>query len=157
RATAWFVREPLFLRGDALIAQGAVEEGVRCLYEGLGTPVGRGVWRTYALASLAIGLIRLGKFDEALAAVRQGLRRIKPHGESLLGCELHRIKSLVLLHQGNLEASQATFQAALRVARRQGAKAYELRAATSFARLCGEKGRRAEARDLLAPIYGWFT
>ena len=45
----------------------------------------------------------------------------------------------------------------MRVARRQQAKAYELRVATSLARLWGEQGRRAEARDLLAPVYGWFT
>jgi predicted ATPase len=45
----------------------------------------------------------------------------------------------------------------LRVARRQQAKSYELRAATSVARLWGEQGRRAQARDLLAPVYGWFT
>jgi predicted ATPase len=45
----------------------------------------------------------------------------------------------------------------LRIARKQQSKAYELRAATSLARLLGEQGRRAEARELLAPIYGWFT
>jgi len=151
-----FVREPLFLRGDALIAQGAVEEGVRCLHEGLTTPVGRGVWRTYALASLANGLMRLGKLDEALAAIGGGLQRMKTHGERLWGSELHRVNGLVLLHQDNLEESQAAFQAALRVARRQDAKSYELRAATSLARLWGEQGRRTEARELLAPVYGWF-
>ena len=52
---------------------------------------------------------------------------------------------------------QTALEEALRVARRQQAKAYELRAATSLARLWGEQGRRAEARDLLAPVYGWFT
>src|SRR5437588_4839198 len=55
-----------------------------------------------------------------------------------------------------VEESQAAFQAALRVARRQDAKSYELRAATSLARLWGEQGRRTEARELLAPVYGWF-
>ena len=52
---------------------------------------------------------------------------------------------------------QAAFQEALRIARSQQAKSYELRAATSLARLWGERGRRIEASDLLAPIYGWFT
>jgi predicted ATPase len=51
----------------------------------------------------------------------------------------------------------STDQDALRVARRQQAKSYELRAATSIARLWGEQGRRTEANDLLAPVYGWFT
>ena len=52
---------------------------------------------------------------------------------------------------------QQASQAALRVARQQQAKTYELRVATSLARLWGEQGRRAEARDLLAPVYSWFT
>jgi predicted ATPase len=56
-----------------------------------------------------------------------------------------------------IEPGQNALEEALRVARRQQAKAYELRAATSPARLWGERGRRAEARDLLAPVYGWFT
>ena len=55
------------------------------------------------------------------------------------------------------EETEIAFQAALRVARQQQAKTYELRVATSLARLWGEQGRRAEARDLLAPVYSWFT
>ena len=56
-----------------------------------------------------------------------------------------------------LEEGQSALEEALCVARRQEAKSYELRAAASLARLWGEQGRRAEARDLLAPVYGWFT
>jgi predicted ATPase len=56
-----------------------------------------------------------------------------------------------------IEEAERAFKAVLRVARRQQAKAYELRAATNLARLWGEQGRRDEARDLLAPVYGWFT
>ena len=58
---------------------------------------------------------------------------------------------------GDLPAAQASFQKAIAVARRQSAKLYELRAATSLARLWRDQGKRAEARDLLAPVYGWFT
>jgi predicted ATPase len=56
-----------------------------------------------------------------------------------------------------LEESQSAFEEALRIARKQQAKSYELRAATGLARLWGEQGRRAEARELLGPVYGWFT
>jgi predicted ATPase len=71
--------------------------------------------------------------------------------------ELHRLEGIALSGLNRLEESQATFGEALRIARRQQAKSYELRAATSLAQLWGEQGRRAEARDLLAPVYGWFT
>jgi predicted ATPase len=60
-------------------------------------------------------------------------------------------------HGGRIDEAAASLEEALRVARRQQAKAYELRAATSLARLWGEQGRRTEARELLAPVYGWFT
>ena len=71
---------------------------------------------------------------------------------------LHQIRADLLLHAGGrIDEAAASLEEALRVARRQQAKAYELRAATSLARLWGEQGRRTEARELLAPVYGWFT
>ena len=73
------------------------------------------------------------------------------------GAELHRLEGIALLGLNRLEEAEIAFQEALRVARRQQAKSYELRAAASLARLGGEQGRRAQARDLLAPAYGWFT
>ena len=70
--------------------------------------------------------------------------------------ELHRLRGELLRQSANNEID-ASFQLALATARKQGSRGYELRAATSLARLWGEQGRRPEARDLLAPIYGWFT
>ena len=63
----------------------------------------------------------------------------------------------MLLRQGRAEAVEELYCKALSIAQEQGAKLWELRAAASFAQLWAEQGRRAEARDLLAPIYGWFT
>ena len=65
--------------------------------------------------------------------------------------------SALLLDLGDRAAAEESFCAALAVARRQSAKLWELRAATSLARLWCDQGERAEARDLLAPVYGWFT
>ena len=65
--------------------------------------------------------------------------------------ELHRLEGIALVGLNRLEEGQSALEEALRVARRQQAKAYELRAATSLARLWGEQGRRTEARELLAP------
>jgi predicted ATPase len=78
-------------------------------------------------------------------------------GERWWEAELHRVNGIVLAALNKLGESQAAFEEALRVARHQKAKSLELRAATSLAQLRGERGRRAEARDLLAPVYGWFT
>jgi len=73
------------------------------------------------------------------------------------GAELLRLQGIALIGLNRVEDGQSALEEALRVARQQQAKAYELRAATSLARLWGERGRRAEARGLLAPVYGWFT
>ena len=71
----------------------------------------------------------------------------------------HRLQGVLLLQQTltQQEEAEACFQQALTVARRQQAKSLELRATMSLARLWQQQGKRAEARELLAPIYGWFT
>ena len=73
--------------------------------------------------------------------------------------ELSRLKGALLLRQAmpDVPQAEACFQQALAVARRQQAKSWELRAARSLARLWQSRGKQAEARELLAPIYGWFT
>ena len=78
-------------------------------------------------------------------------------GEHLWDAELHRLTGTVLLAENKLDEAQASLQQAIGIAQAQQAKSLELRAATSLARLWGEKGRRAGARDLLGPLYGWFT
>jgi predicted ATPase len=79
--------------------------------------------------------------------------------ESIREAELYRLKGELLLQQAAPNAPQAEtcFQQALDVARHQQAKSWELRAAMSLARLWQQQGKRAEAYELLAPIYGWFT
>jgi predicted ATPase len=75
------------------------------------------------------------------------------------GTEIHRLRGELtgrLPHPDPAKAEES-FRTALAIAREQGTRGYELRAATSLARLWGEQGRRGEARDLLAPVYGWFT
>ena len=78
-------------------------------------------------------------------------------GERWLEAELYRLKGQLLLRRGHAEAAEDRYREALRIAREQEAKLWELRAAVSLARLCRDQGRRTEARDLLAPVYGWFT
>jgi predicted ATPase len=73
--------------------------------------------------------------------------------------ELHRLEGELRLRcdAADEQRAEASFRRALEIARAQKAKSWELRAATSLARLWGERGRRTEARDLLAPVYAWFT
>ena len=80
-------------------------------------------------------------------------------GERVWEPELHRLKGALLLQQSadNHTEAQACFQQALDVARSQQVKSLELRAATSLSRLWQEQGKRTEARQLLAEVYGWFT
>ena len=71
--------------------------------------------------------------------------------------ELHQHKGQLLLRQGQSEAAEELYRKALSIAREQEAKLWELRAAVSLARLRRDQDRRDEARNLLAPVYGWFT
>ena len=150
-----FFMEPRFLRGAALSAQGAIEEAVACLREGLAGRLGGK--RPYGLAGLAEALVRQGERAAALAAVREGLETQERTGERRWEAELHRLEGIALFGLNRLDEGQCALEVALRVARSQQAKAYELRAATSLARLWSERGRRNEASNLLTPVYGWFT
>ena len=151
-----FVLEPQLLRGAALTAQGTFEEAVVCLREGLARPSAMRV-RCYGLARLADVLTRKGEHSAALAAARDGLSTAEDTGHRQWEAELRRLEGIALSGLNRLEEGQSALEGAMRIARRQQAKAYELRAATSLARLLGEQGRRAEAHKLLAPVYGWFT
>ena len=149
--------EPRFLQGAILTAQGAYEEGLACLRDGLASRLGAMRFRLYGLARLAEALVRQGEHGAALAATIEGRKAQEETGHRQWEAELRRLEGVALVGLNRLDEGQDAFTKALRIARRQQAKSYELRAATSLAQLWGERGGRAEARDLLAPIYSWFT
>ena len=153
------VYEPGMLRGVALLGQGTVDDAIGRLREGVTkwTRLGHTDFLPYGLAFLAEGLARHGDRTAALAALREGLDTAGATGEHMWDAELHRLSGFVLLAENRLDEGEASLQQAIHIARAQHAKSLELRAARDLARLWGEQGRRAEARDLLAPIYGWFT
>ena len=152
-----FVWEPLFLRGKALSIQGALEDAIVCFGDGLAGGLGAARSRGYGLVGLAEAFARRGEHARALAAAREGLTAQQQTGYRQWDAELHRLEGIALVGCNRLEEAQRALKAALRISRRQQVKSYELRAATSLARWWGEQGRRAEARDLLAPVYDWFT
>jgi predicted ATPase len=92
-----------------------------------------------------------------LTQLDDALQIVERTGERWLDAELYRHKGQLLLRQGHSEAAEELYRNALRIAEQQQAKLWELRASVSLARLRRDQGRRAEARDLLAPVYDWFT
>jgi predicted ATPase len=109
------------------------------------------------LALLARACEIAGQIDEALTLSDEALQIVERTGERWFAAELNRHKGRPLLRQGHAEAVEKRYRKALSIAEGQDAKLWELRAAMSLARLRRDQGRPAEARDLLAPIYGWFT
>ena len=147
---------PLLLRGIALFLQGHTRDAIVHLRQGL--PPGRtGGVRSLGFSVLAVALAQQGDHAEGLAGLSEALQSVEASGEGFWSAELHRSRGLVLQSQNKLGESEVAFTQALQLARQQQAKSWELRAATSLARLWGEQGRRAQAQELLAPVYGWFT
>jgi predicted ATPase len=114
------------------------------------------VARSFCL--LAEGYLRAQCYGEGQEQVAQALTIVAETGEQWYLAPLHQVKAELQLRTGtDVEAVETDLQRSIDIARRQSAKIWELRAATSLAGFWRDQGKRAEARDLLAPIYGWFT
>jgi predicted ATPase len=113
----------------------------------------------YHLALLAEVSAQVGQTAEGLEALAEALATVAQSAARWWEAELHRLRGELLLQHSvaSPEEAETCFQQALDVARRQEAKSLELRAAMSLARLWHQQDKRAEAKALLAPIYGWFT
>jgi predicted ATPase len=146
-------------RGWAKIRNGDVREGMSLLRSGSTAYRTTGAQGNmpYHISLLASACETVGQIEESLILLNEALQIVEATGERWLAAELLRHKGQLLLRQGHSEAAEELYRAALSIAREQEAKLWELRAAASLARLRREQGRRTEAHDLLAPIYGWFT
>ena len=115
--------------------------------------------RSYYLALLAAVYGESGQPTVGQAMLAEAWALVDKNGERWYAAELHRLQGALLLQQGTPAVRQAEqcFQQALHLARTQQAKSWELRAATSLARLWQQQGKQAEARAQLAPLYSWFT
>lgn len=145
------------MRGGAIPTPDASERAAREIQEGLDARAGSNLLRPYGLGLLSEARRRMGDWDGALAAVTEALALVQATGEVWWEPELLRIRAMLLADRGELAETETVLTRAVTIARGQQAKALELRAATSLARLWGERGRRGEAQDLLVPVYGWFT
>jgi predicted ATPase len=146
-------------RGWIEVENGDVAEGISLLRSGLvayrATGAEAAVPRFIGLLAGACGMA--GRIEEALVLLDDALQMVEKTGERWFEAELNRLKGQLLLRQGHTEAAEELYRKALSIAEEQEAKLWELRAAVSLARLRRDQGRHAEARDILAPVYGWFT
>jgi predicted ATPase len=181
QGVTWWLEEGRALRGWALAQQGRWSEGVAQIREGIAglRTSGIEVRQTFQLALLVESLMAGDQIEVGLAVADEALALVEATGERFYEAELHRLRGELLLRQdvgedrpsaaepaatrrhepdpSRLAEAEACFRRALDVARRQGAKSLELRAALSLARLLRDRGERAEGRRLLAATYGWFT
>jgi predicted ATPase len=145
--------------GWVKVNNGDVAEGISLLRSGSKAyrATGSLSWMPHYYALLARACEIAGQIEEGSTLLDDALQIAERTGECLLEAELNRHKGRLMLRRGHAEAAEGMYRQALTIAREQEAKLWELRAAASLARLKRDQGRRAEARDLLAPVYGWFT
>jgi TOMM system kinase/cyclase fusion protein len=149
------------LQGWALAEQGQSAEGMAQMCQGIAAwrATGAELQRPYYLALLAEAYGKAGQADEGLRVLAEALTAVHTTGERQHEAELYRLKGELLLQQDvpDEQEAESCFRQAVDVARQQQAKSFELRAAMSLSRLWQPQGKSAEARQLLEPIYGWFT
>jgi len=150
-----------WLYGWVLAEQGQKEDGIAQMRQGVTAwrATGAAVFVPTYLATLAEVCGNAGQEADAQALVREALALVEDTGERCWEAELYRLQGELLWARSaaeHMEAERCLHQA-LALARRQQAKSFELRAAMSLSRLWQQQGKRVEARELLAPIYGWFT
>ena len=144
-------------RGWLKVKNGDVTEGMSLVRHGLGAfrATGGGAMNNAGLFARTCEFAE--QIEEAVIVLDDALQIAERTGERWFAAELNRHKGELLLRQGDAEAAEELYRKALGIAREQQAKLWELRATASLARLRRDQGRRAEAVDLLAPVYGWFT
>jgi predicted ATPase len=141
--------------------QGQNEAGLAQMRQGLTgvLATGQTLARPRYLVLLAEAMGHAGQVEEGLRLLAEALTAFEASGQGDMPVEVHRLQGVLLLCQAVPDAAQAEacFQQALAIARRQQAKSLELRAATSLTRLWQQQGKCADAHQLLAEVYGWFT
>jgi predicted ATPase len=156
----WRAIGPL-LRGWALAHQGQAQAGIAQITQGLSAfrAAGVEIGRPWRLVLLADAHRATGGLQAGLDVLNEALALVDTTAERWCAAEIYRVKGELLLQcpVENATKAETCFQQAITIAQNQQAKSFELRAATSLARLWQQQGKRQDAHDLLAPVYGWFT
>jgi class 3 adenylate cyclase/predicted ATPase len=149
------------LQGCLLVLTGKASDAVHMMTSAMAAwrSTGATMWVPVYLSHLARAYADVGKFDQAWRCIGEAIAAIKTAKERWWEAELNRTGGEIALLSPEPDAAKAEayFERALAISREQQAKSWELRAAMSMARLWRNQGKRDEARDLLAPVYGWFT
>ncbi len=161
KGTVFWKSQWMALHGQLSALTGKASRAIETITAGVAAyrSTGSTVWVPLYLASLARAYAGLGKFDDAWRSIREATSAIETTMERWWEAEVHRTAGEIALRapEPDTPKAQAYFERALAVARAQQAKSWELRVAMSMARLWRDQGKRQQARDLLAPVYGWFT
>jgi class 3 adenylate cyclase/predicted ATPase len=148
-------------KGCLFLVSGKTSEAVETITSGIAAcrVIGTSVWMPFFLLHFAQAQAKVGKFEDASRSIAEAVAAMETTKELWCRAEVFRIAGEIALLSPEHEATKAEeyFEHALSVARQQQAKSWELRAAMSMARLWRDQGKRDEARELLAPVYGWFT
>jgi predicted ATPase len=159
----------MVMHGPDLVRQGKGEAGITQMHQGLAAlrATGTEAELPWLLSMLATACGNVGKVEEGLNLIDEAVEMVHRTGKHLDEAGVYRVKGELLLKARGLSLpsagptteseAEACFRQALNTARRQQAKSLELRAAMSLSRLWQRQGKRAEARELLTEIYGWFT
>ena len=148
-----------FYGGLSLINRGQLDQGLEMMRGAMAAAkkINTKLLWTPHLGSLALAHARAGQAEAALDLLSEALAAVEDMDERMFEAELHRIIGDALLSMQRQGEAEVEFTRALTVARRQQAKSWELRASMSLARLWRDQGKLQQARELLAPVYGWFT
>jgi predicted ATPase len=148
-------------QGYLLAEAGGAVDAIRMIRSGLDAyrSTGSTLRAPTDLSYLASAYLKVGEFEDAERCIREAMTAVESTDERWYEAEVNRITGEVALHSPDSETSESEryFEHALTIAREQQAKSWELRAATSLARLWRYQGKPRQARELLAPVYGWFT
>jgi predicted ATPase len=147
--------------GCVLALTGKMEDAVHIIASGTTAwrSTGATLWLPLHMSHLASAYAELGNFDDAWRCIGEASMAVDTTKEKWCEADVHRTSGEIVLRwsERDTTTAQKYFERALDVARAQQAKSWELGAAMSLARLWRDLGKRQQARELLAPVYGWFT
>jgi tetratricopeptide (TPR) repeat protein len=145
--------------GEALALEGRTQEGIAQIRQGIRIRQSTYdiLYKPGTLRSLAKALAEVGDRQAGMATLDEALRVVEQTGERHWEVDLHTIRAEILVDEGDVTGAEASYGKALEVSRSQKAKSWELRAATGLAKLWQKQGKVEEARNLLEPVYAWFT